>query len=214
MKAQWEKILISATNSMRYVMKKVFMFVSLLLAVAIGSSSVMAAESRYYIGPGDILEISVWKDEGLSREVIVPPDGIISFPLAGDIDVTHLTVTELREMVKKKLSEYVPDATVTVMLLAINSLKAYVIGKVNKPGEFPISMDTHVMKILAMAGGLNPFASKGNILILRQEKGKTVEIPFDYGDVEDGDELIQNIVLKRGDVGGGAVRWRTEDRGQ
>jgi polysaccharide biosynthesis/export protein len=181
-------------------MKKVFMFVSLLLVVVFGSSSVMAAESRYYIGPGDILEISVWKDEGLSREVIVPPDGIISFPLAGDIDVTHLTVTELREMVKKKLSEYVPDATVTVMLLAINSLKAYVIGKVNSPGEFPISMDTHVMKILAMAGGLNPFASKGNILILRQEKGKTIEIPFDYGDVEDGDELEQNIVLKRGDV--------------
>ena len=181
-------------------MKKVFFFVSLLLSVAFGSSTVMSAENRYYIGPGDILEISVWKDESLSREVIVPPDGIISFPLAGDIDVTHLTVTELREMVKKRLSEYVPDATVTVMLLAINSLKAYVIGKVNKPGEFPISMDTHVMKILAMAGGLNAFASKSNILILRQEKGKTIEIPFDYGDVEDGDELAQNIVLKRGDV--------------
>ncbi len=171
-----------------------------LLALAVASGSVMAAESRYHIGPGDILEISVWKDEGLSREVLVPPDGTISFPLAGDIDVTQMTVSELRETVKKKLSEYVPDATVTVMLLAVNSLKAYVIGKVNKPGEFPIAMDTHVMKILSMAGGLNPFASKGNILILRQEKGKTVEIPFDYGDVEDGDSLEQNILLRRGDV--------------
>ena len=181
-------------------MKNVFIFISLLLAVTVGGGSVMAAESRYHIGPGDVLEISVWKDEGLSREVVVPPDGVISFPLAGDIDVNHLTVSDLRSAVKEKLSEYVPDATVTVMLLAINSLKAYVIGKVNKPGEFPISIDTHVMKILSMAGGLNPFASKGNIIILRQEKGKTIKIPFDYGDVEDGDSLEQNIVLKRGDV--------------
>ncbi|EFK05843.1 polysaccharide biosynthesis/export protein [delta proteobacterium NaphS2] len=132
--------------------------------------------------------------------MVVPPDGVISFPLVGDIDVNHMTVTELRETIKKKLSEYVPDAPVSVMLLAVNSLRAYVIGKVNKPGEFPIFMDTHVMKILAMAGGLNPFASKGNIIILRQEKGKTVQIPFDYGDVEDGENLEQNIVLKPGDV--------------
>jgi polysaccharide biosynthesis/export protein len=181
-------------------MKKVGIFFFLLTGIAFGSNSVMAAENRYHIGPGDVLEISVWKDEGLSREVVVPPDGFISFPLAGDIDVTQMTVTELRETVKKKLSEYVPDATVTVMLHAINSLRAYVIGKVNNPGEFPILLDTHVMKILSMAGGLTPFASKGNIIILRQEKGKTVKIPFDYGDVEDGDELEQNVVLKRGDV--------------
>jgi polysaccharide biosynthesis/export protein len=184
----------------RNLMKKVVFFISLLLMWAFAVSTVTAAEDRYHIGPGDVLEISVWKDEGLSREVVVPPDGVISFPLAGDIDVTHMTVTELRETVKKKLSEYVPDATVTVMLLQINSLRAYVIGKVNKPGEFPIFMDTHVMKILSMAGGLNPFASKGNIIILRQDKGKTVKIPFDYGDVEDGEKLEQNIVLKRGDV--------------
>lgn len=181
-------------------MKKVIVFVSFLLAIAIGCGMAAAAESRYLIGPGDVLEISVWKDEGLSRQVVVPPDGMISFPLAGDIDVTHMTVTDLRKAVKEKLSEFVPDATVTVMLLAINSLKAYVIGKVNKPGEFPVTLDTRVMQILSMAGGLNPFASKGNILILRQEKGKTVKIPFDYGDVEDGDNLEQNIVLERGDV--------------
>ncbi len=174
--------------------------VCLWVVTAAGGMAMAAEEGRYLIGPGDVLEISVWKDESLSREVIVPPDGIVSFPLAGDIDVTRMTVTDLRDAVKKKLSEYIPDATVTVMLLSINSLRAYVIGKVNKPGEFPIFMDTHVMKILSMAGGLNPFASKGNILILRQENGKTVNIPFDYGDVEDGDNLEQNIVLKRGDV--------------
>ena len=176
------------------------MVIFLLLALVVWSGISMAAEDRYYIGPGDVLEISVWKDEGLSRQVVVPPDGVISFPLVGDINVNHMTVTDLRGVVKKKLSEFVPDATVTVMLLTINSLKANVIGKVNRPGEFPIALDTRVMNILSMAGGLNPFASKGSIILLRQENGKTVKIPFDYGDVEDGDNLEQNIVLKRGDV--------------
>ena len=79
-------------------------------------------------------------------------------------------------------------------------MKAYVIGKVNRPGEFPITMETNVMQVLSMAGGLNAFASKGNILILRQVNGKTVKIPFNYNDVEQGDDLEQNILLQRGDV--------------
>lgn len=174
--------------------------ICLLMILLGGVGTVQAADDRYLIGPGDVLEISVWKDEALMREVVVPPDGVISFPLIGDVNVTRLTTTDLRKTVKEKLSEYVPDAAVNVMLLAMNSMKAYVIGKVNKPGEFPISMDTRVMNILAMAGGLNPFASKGNIRILRQEEGKTIQIPFDYGDVEDGDNLKQNIVVNRGDV--------------
>lgn len=182
------------------IRKELVLWVCLLIAMMAAPGMAISEEGRYYIGAGDILEISVWKDESLSREVVVPPDRIVSFPLIGDIDVTHLTVTQLRETVKQKLSEYVPDATVTVMLLAMDSLKAYVIGKINNPGAFPISMDTRVMNILAMAGGLNPFASKGNILILRQEGGETIRIPFDYGDVEDGNKLEQNIVLQRGDV--------------
>ena len=92
---------------------------SLLLVSVFGSATAMTMESRYHIGPGDILEISVWKDESLSREMVVPPDGVISFPLVGDIDVNHMTVTELREAIKKKLSEFVPDAPVSVMLLAV-----------------------------------------------------------------------------------------------
>jgi len=181
-------------------MKKIGFCILFFAVFAIWNNTLLAEESTYHIGPGDILEISVWKDEALSRELVVPPDGVISFPLVGDIDVTHMTVKALREAVKERLAEYVPDATVTVMLLAINSLKAYVIGKVNKPGEFPINLDTNVMQVLSMAGGLNPFASESNIIILRQEKGTPVKIPFDYEDVEDGDNLDQNILLKRGDV--------------
>jgi len=170
-----------------------------LLFLALNSPA-WASGSAYHIGPGDVLEISVWKDPELSRELVVPPDGIISFPLVGSIDVTDLAVPELKKVVAQKLSEFVPDVTVTVMLLEIKSLKAYVIGKVNNPGEFEINMETNVMQILSKAGGLNPFASKGNIKILRQRDNKIINIPFDYGDVEKGKNLAQNIILQSGDV--------------
>jgi polysaccharide export outer membrane protein len=173
-----------------------FVCLTLLVFCSIG----LAAEKVYYIGPGDVIEISVWRDPELSKNLIVPPDGIISFPLIGSINVTHLAVPELRKIVTQKLSEFIPDATVTIMLKEINSLKAYVIGKVKKPGEFFISLETNVMQILAKAGGLTPFASDGNINILRQKSNRIIKIPFDYGEVENGKNLQQNIILQPGDV--------------
>ncbi len=154
----------------------------------------------YIIGPGDVLEISVWKDDTLSREIIVPPDGVISFPLIGDIDVKKMTVSDLRSQVTRKLSEFIPDATVTVILKQINSLKAYVIGKVRNPGEYSINLETNVMQLLSKAGGLNPYASESKIHILRQVKGNIVRIPFNYSEILKGRNLDQNIMLKRGDV--------------
>ncbi len=172
----------------------------LCIVIIFSNSSGLAAEKKYHIGSGDVLEISVWKDPDLSRQLVVPPDGIISFPLIEPIKVTNLTVEALKKIVTQKLSEFVPEATVTVIILEINSLKAFVIGKVNKPGEFTINMDTTVMQILAKAEGLNPFASKGSIKILRQKDNTIIKIPFDYGDVEKGHNLEQNIILKAGDV--------------
>ncbi len=157
-------------------------------------------EARYGIGPGDMLEISVWKDESLSRQIIVPPDGVISFPLIGEVRADGMSVPQLREAVREKLTEYIPDATVTVMLMEAISLRAYVIGKVNKPGVFPITMKTTVLQILSMAGGLNAFASEDGILILRDREGETVQIPFDYKEVRKGENLEQNIRVERGDV--------------
>ena len=180
--------------------KKAFL-VSVFLLLFVGTITVaMAAETAYHIGPGDVLEISVWKDESLSRELVVPPDGVISFPLIGDMDVNYLTVTDVRKGVTKRLSEFVPDAMVTVMLVTLNSLRAYAIGKVNKPGEFPITIETTVMQILSMAGGLNPFANGDKILILRQLNNKTVKIPFNYNQMMKGENLQQNILIQRGDV--------------
>lgn len=165
-----------------------------------GASTIFADDTSYMFGPGDVLEISVWKDESLSRNIIVPPDRIISFPLVGDINGNNMTVTMLRETVRKKLSEYVPEATVTVILKEINSLRAFVIGKVNNPGQFTIGLDTTVMQVLSMAGGLNPYADEGKINILRQSGGQTSRIFIDYKKVIKGKGLEQNILVQRGDV--------------
>jgi polysaccharide export outer membrane protein len=181
-------------------MKTLISIVFVCFFLIISTAGAFAAEKPYYIGPGDVLEISVWKDPNLSRQIVVPPDGVIAFPLIDAIKANNLTVVDMRKMITQKLSEFIPDATVTVMLIEINNLKAYVIGKVNNPGEFPINMETSVMQILSKAGGLNPFASKGGIKILRQESNKIVKIPFDYGQVEKGKNLEQNIILKAGDV--------------
>ena len=171
-----------------------------LVLVTLFASDGFAQESAYRIGPGDILDISVWKDESLSKQVIVPPDGMLSFPLVEDIDTKDLTVPQLRTLIAGKLSEFIPEPTVTVMLLKPDSMRAYVIGKVNNPGMFPLAEGTNVMQILAMAGGLNPFAAANRIIILRKEGGETVKLPFEYSKVEKGENLEQNIELKRGDV--------------
>lgn len=159
-----------------------------------------AEDYQFRVGPDDVLEISVWRDESLSRDVIVPPDGIISFPLIGDIDVKNMTITELRAQVTKKLVEFIPEATVTVILKEMRSLRAYVIGKAQNAGEYSISLDTTVMQLLSKAGGLNPYASEDKIHIIRQTKGRTLKIPFNYTDIVKGRNLEQNIILKRGDV--------------
>jgi len=170
------------------------------LILTVSYSSVSAADNFYLIGPGDVLEVSVWNEPDLTKSLAVPPDGVISFPLINPIKITNLTITALKKVITKRLSEYIPDATVTVLLLEINSLKAYVIGKVKQAGEYPITLETTVLQILAKAGGLTPFASDGNIKILRQKNNKIINIPFDYGEVEKGENLEQNIVLKAGDV--------------
>jgi polysaccharide export outer membrane protein len=184
-----------------FLMKKVAaLYIATLFVILFGCGTAVAQGLTYTIGPEDVLEISVWKDESLSRTLVVPPDGVISFPLIGDIQTEFMTVDKLRKKVSALLSSYIPDATVTVILKELNSLKAYVIGKVSKPGQYAITLDTTVMQILSMSGGLNPFAAEERIHILRRKKNITIKIPFNYGQVLKGRNLEQNIILQRGDV--------------
>jgi polysaccharide export outer membrane protein len=154
----------------------------------------------YVLGPEDTLEISVWKDETLTKQVVVRPDGKISFPLIGEVQAAGRTANDLRQELVKKISEYMPDPVVTVIMLGINSYKIHVIGKVNKPGTYTLGEIVNVMQALSLAGGFSPFADLSDIGILREDNKKQVRIKFNYEAVAKGKHLDQNINLKSGDV--------------
>ena len=179
-------------------MKKFVLF--LLLAMVFLDSAYVVYAERYHVGPGDVLEVSVWRDDNLNRELIITPDNTISYPLIGDVYVANMSVADIRKIITKKLAEYIPDASVSVIIKEIKSLKIYVIGQVKKPGVFPISQETRVMQALAMAQGLTPFAAERDIHILRYTDQNTQKIAFDYKEVVKGNNLDQDIILKRGDV--------------
>jgi len=159
-----------------------------------------SAIPAYKIGPGDVLTVSVWKEEGLQQEVLIRPDGGMSFPLAGDIQAGGKSVSELSDMLVQKIKKYIPDPVVTVAVRQIQNNKIYVVGKVNRPGEYVATRYVDVMQALAMAGGLNAYASSNNIKILRRVNGKVQSRSFEYDDVAKGEELEQNVVLQGGDI--------------
>jgi polysaccharide export outer membrane protein len=154
----------------------------------------------YLIGPGDVLEISVWKDANLTRTVVVLPDGKLSFPLIGEVVVAGRTVEDLRKEMAPRLARYTSDMVLSIEVKQVNSLIVYVIGRVNAPGRFVLNANLNVLQVLSAAGGLNTFAKRGKVRIFRQEGGKTLTFPFDYDEVTEGSHLEQNILLKRGDV--------------
>ena len=144
--------------------------------------------------------VSVWKEQDLQAEVLVRPDGGLSFPLAGEIQASGRTVEEVRIAIDERIRKFIPDAAVTVTVKAIGGNRVYVIGKVNRPGEFPFSRPIDVMQALSLAGGTTPYAAVNDIRVLRRENGKQVAIAFRYADVERGRDLAQNIELQSGDT--------------
>ena len=158
------------------------------------------AHAEYIIGPGDVLDISVWKEAALTKLVTVTPDGKISFPLIGAVTAGGRTLADLTGELKQQLSRFVPDLNLSVVVHQVNSHIVYVIGRVQNPGRFVLNANIDVLQALAMAGGLNPFAEQGNIKIFREAKDGKKIFEFDYDDVSSGKKLEQNIKLKRGDV--------------
>jgi polysaccharide biosynthesis/export protein len=158
------------------------------------------APSNYIIGAGDILEISVWKDPALTRQVVVLPDGTFSFPLVGRFAAAGQTVDGLSALVEEKLTRYIPEPDLSVIVQQVNSQVVYVIGKVNRPGHIPLNRNVDVLQALTMAGGLNVFADEKNIRIFRRTENQTMVIPFNYKAVTEDNRLEENIFLQRGDV--------------
>jgi len=166
----------------------------------------VTAEPDYKIGPGDQLNIEVWKDRDLTRLVTVLPDGKISFPMVGEIVAAGKTVAQLQKELEGKLTLYLKDAVLTVEVREVNSYHIYVLGRVRSSlggaisGRVILTSNIDVLQALAIVGGPDDFAKVSRIKIFRREGRKTVIIPFDYNDVIAGKNLESNILLRRGDV--------------
>lgn len=165
-----------------------------------GTATDATKEQSYILGPEDVLTISVWKDEHLTKEAVVRPDGMISFPLVGDVQAADRTVEEVRADLTKQLSKFIPNPHVSVAVTKLLSYRIYVLGRVNKPGEYMVGHRTDVLQALSLAGGVTPYAAENDIKIMRRDRGEQRVFEFRYGDAKKGKDLAQNIVLQRGDV--------------
>lgn len=156
----------------------------------------------YKINPGDALEIFVWNEETLTRQVMVRPDGFVSIPLAGEFRAGGKSPKQLSDDIVTVLSEYLNDEpVVTVTTLATEGNIIYVLGKVNRAGAFPIATQIDVTQALAQAGGLNAFADENDIQVLRRQPDGTQQaMRFNYAGVKSGKKLESNILLRSGDV--------------
>ena len=155
---------------------------------------------EYRIGPEDVLQISVWKNEAMSRGVIVRPDGKISLPLLNDVQAAGLTPMELRDVLVKLLTEYMPSPDVSVLVIEPKSFKVSVIGEVPKPGRYELRSWTTVLDMLAFVGGFTQFSARNRIFVLRPEGDKMKRLPFNYSKaVSEGGEQ-ENFYLRSGDI--------------
>jgi polysaccharide export outer membrane protein len=175
-------------------------FVLLALAGSAVANDPEAAHEPYRVQPGDILTVSVWKEDGLTGDVVVRPDGGLSFPLAGDVSASGKSIEDLRKEITERLKHYMPQPVVTVAIKQIGGNHIYVLGKVNHPGDFQFINPIDVMQALSLAGGATPYAALNDIIILRREDAREQAIRFRYGDVERGKDLLQNVLLHSGDT--------------
>jgi len=177
--------------------------VSRVFAVLLATCCIAHAEEPvvgYRLQPGDVLQVVVWKETDLQSEVLIRPDGGISFPLAGDVQAAGLTTAELQGAMETRVRKLIPDAVVTVSVKAPNGNQIFVIGKVNKPGSFPLLRPTDVLQALSLAGGATPFANTDKIRVLHRAGSHQTSIRFHYSDVARGRNLDQNVLLQSGDT--------------
>jgi polysaccharide export outer membrane protein len=158
------------------------------------------ASDEFVIGHGDMLKITVWGQEGLDSNVIVQPDGKISLPLVDDVPAAGLTVDALRQELDKRYRAFILEPAVSVTVTEIKSLKIYVIGEVNRPGEYDLLTYTDVLQAITKAGGFTIYAKRNKVEIIRTFGGQKIKTRFNYSQVVRGKNLEQNIPLKPGDV--------------
>jgi polysaccharide export outer membrane protein len=174
-----------------------------LAGLSLGAESPVTGETAlaaYHLQPGDVLEVSVWKETDLQKEVLIRPDGGFTFPLAGEVDARGKSVENVRSILAERLQKYVPTPVVTVAVKTIGGNRVYVLGKVVHAGDFPLSNSLDVMQAISLAGGTTPYAAVNDIVILRRQNGRQQAFSFHYSDVARGRNLSQNIQLESGDT--------------
>ena len=174
--------------------KSVFFIIAMLV---MGTAS---AAERYLLNAGDVLDISVWNEEALQKQVIVLPDGMISFPLAGELVAQDTTVSELQAALKQNLTEYLSDPVVTVSVTSVSGNTIHILGKVTNPGIFVMNQPLDAMQALSLAGGLSAYAKENSIIVLRRNGDNQQVFPVHFASIKKGQDLATNIMLKSGDV--------------
>lgn len=154
----------------------------------------------YVIGADDVLDVSVWKEQELTRTLQVRPDGKISMPLLGDVQAAGMTPAQLAETVSERLKKYLTAPQVTVILTQINSQRVYVTGEVTRPGAYPVLPGMTILQAIASAGGLTQFANGKKIFLMRDENHIQTKHPFSYKEVLDGRKAEENLPVKAGDT--------------
>ena len=165
-----------------------------------GSHAAATSDPDYVIGAEDMLDVNVWKEAELTRQVPVRPDGKISLPLLNDVQAAGLTPTQLAAQITKGLEKYMTSPQVTVIVSQINSQRIYILGEVGRVGAYGLLPGMTVLQAISNAGGFTAFANVKAIYVLRQENGKQTKLPFNYKDVLSGKSPEQNIELKAGDT--------------
>ena len=163
------------------------------------ASNSYGGSAPFRLGAGDVLNVFVWKNKELSTIVTVRPDGMITYPLIGEIDVRGLTINEVEERLSKQLRRQIQDPQVTILLEATHSFRVYVLGEVLQPGVFELKGPVTIIQALAMARGLSTFASKSKIFVVPAGKSGP-RIPFNYDKYVQGKDVEQNVVLRPGDT--------------
>ena len=162
-------------------------------------ADVAADSDTYIIGPEDVLDIHVWREDNLSlKKVPVRIDGKISMPLVDDIQAAGLTPLQLKNALTDRLKGFVDNPTVTVTVIESNSFKVYVSGEVKNPGIHNIRSEVTLVKLISLVGGFTEWANKRNILIITKENGKEKRITANYNRIIDGDD--PDVLIKRGDM--------------
>jgi polysaccharide export outer membrane protein len=161
--------------------------------------------SSFLLGPEDLLVVTVWRNQDLSREVVIRPDGMISMPLIGDVKAAGLSSDVLAKRIAERLTEFMSSPTVSVQVKEVNSYFIYVMGEVVKPGKYSLKSYATVLQGVSLAGGFTPFASRNKMQVVRNVedgngRGQEVRIPAGFSNLTSGTGPVGNFVLKSGDT--------------